>query len=197
MRLQVGIVMIQRLLSSRQHIGIERGDAFHINSRTQRLGATGFRTRVPKFASEIGEHSYARRLRFPFTNCALDYFRMGEMDKNRHQIGETFMKRGNIDICWIQEKGPQAIKESMGGFVRNDVMAQRGANDAVAQSETSAFFSGIKKAEGKISRFSAVTSVCDPRAEWPHDQAKWFIGGIVIGRPRDVATQCPPERRIG
>src|SRR5437867_11999453 len=136
MRLQVGIVTIQRLLSSRQHIGSARAAAFHTNSRTQRLGATGIRTRVPKCASEIGEHSYARRLRFPFTNCALDYFRIGEMEKNRYQIGETFMKSGNIDICWIQEKGPQAIKESMSGFVRNDVMAQRAANDDVAQSET-------------------------------------------------------------
>lgn len=76
------------------------------------------------------------------------------MEKNRDQIGEPFMKSGNIDICWIQKKGTQAIEESMRGFVRNDIMAQGRANDAVAESETGAFFPALKnlKERSPVSR---------------------------------------------
>ena len=71
----------------------------------------------------------------------------------------------------------------MRGFVRNDIMAQGRANDAVAESETGAFFSCVEKPEGEVARFPAVTSVRYPRTEWPHDQSKWFIGGIVVRHP--------------
>ena len=63
-------------------------------------------------------------------NRLLDDVRVGEVQEQRDQIGEAFVKRRHVDVGRIEKRRPQPVEQRMRRLVGDDVVAERGADEA-------------------------------------------------------------------
>ena len=118
--------------------------------------------------------------------------RVGEVEKERDQIGEALVERGHVDVGRIEKRRPQSVEQRVRRLVRDDVVAERGADQAALEREAGRFLSGAEVAERQVAGFTAVAGVDASEAERPHDEAQRPVGGSHR-RPRDVPAERASE----
>src|SRR5262245_27392967 len=133
----------------------------------------------------------------PFTDRPLDDVRVGEMEEQRDDVSESFVKRGHIDVGGIQKGRTQSVEKRMARFMCDHVVTQRCANNSVAKSETGAFVASGEVAKGDITSFTAVTSICRAHAKRPEHQTKRFVLRGRFYGPCNVVPEGMPESSVG
>ena len=111
----------------------------------------------------------------------LDDLRVGEVQEERDEIREAFVKRRHVDVGRIEERRSQAVEQRVRRFVRDDVVAERRADQAAAQREAGGLLVGAEVAERQVAGFAAVAGVAPDETERPDDQpqrsvvrARWW-----------------------
>jgi hypothetical protein len=118
------------------------------------------------------------------------------MQQERHQIGERFVKRGDVHIGRMQERRSQPVEQGVRDLVSDDVVAERRADQAIADDEARRVARGVEVAERHVPGFAVVAGVAPAEAEGPQDQPQRSVFCRRDG-PSDVATESPSKGRVG
>ena len=68
-----------------------------------------------------------------FPDAALDDVGVGEVEEQRDEIGERLVERRHVHVGRIHERRAQPVEQRVRRLVRDDVVAERGADQAVAE----------------------------------------------------------------
>ena len=72
-------------------------------------------------------------------NRLLDDLGVGEVEEERDEIGEPFVERRHVDVGRIEERRAQPVEQRVRRLVRDDVVAERRADEAALQREARGF----------------------------------------------------------
>ena len=151
---------------------------------------------VAELPCHIAEQRSARDRTSRIADCLLDHLGVGEVQEQRHQIGQRFVKRRHVHVRGVQERRSQPVEERVRDLVGDDVVAERGADQAVAHDETGRIAGRVEVAERDVTGVAVVTGVAPAEPERPEDEPQRAVLARGHG-PADVASQRAPESRVG
>ncbi len=150
MRFELRIVDLRSVLAAREDVRIEGRKALDVDARSQRVGAARPRSRVAEFARDVRQQRTVRDGAAGLANRLLDDVRIGEVQEERDEIREALVERWNVDVGRIEERRAQAVEQRVRRFVRDDVVAERRADEAALQREARGFLVGAEVAERQV-----------------------------------------------
>ncbi len=195
-RIELGVVAGRAALCPRQNVRIEGGKAVDVDARPQR----GFLSRrapgIAELAREVREQRKPARIHVRLANRPFHHVGVREVKEQRHEVGESFVEGGHVHVRRHEKRLTQPVEERVRRFVRDDVVAERRADQPLLHGEARGIRAGVEVAEREVAALAAVARVSATKAEWPHDQPMRPAPGRGR-RPADVAAERSLERRIG